>query len=136
VPGPDRQRVAAALDILGPGAPEEIPLRYQAATLTVLPAADEAFGLVLVESLASGTPVVATASGGMLDIVSRPDIGRTFAPDDTADLARALLAVIEMSALHTTPTACAAHARRWGWAESIGPQHEALYDRVRRVDDR
>lgn len=128
----DRERVAAALDVLGAGSPEDIPIRYQAATLTVLPAVDEAFGLALVESLASGTPVVATAAGGMLDIVTRPEIGRTFAPGDSDDLAQALLDVITMSALPTTPIACASHARAWGWAEAVGPQHEELYARIRR----
>jgi glycosyltransferase involved in cell wall biosynthesis len=126
--GDRADRVAAAVDLLGPGTPEEVPARYREAALTALPAVDEAFGLSLVESLAAGTPVVCTRDGGMTDIVDRPEVGRTFAKGDVDDLARALLAVIDLAADPATSAACARHARRWDWEESIGPLHEALYD--------
>ena len=132
VPADHRDRVAGALDLLGPGSTEEIPARYRSATVTVLPAVHEAFGLALVESLASGTPVVASADGGMRDIVTRDDIGRSFPTGDVDALADALLTTIELAARPATPAACAAHARRWGWSETIGPRHELLYERIAR----
>ena len=132
LPVEERSRVEAAVDLLGPGSPEELPARYRSATLTVLPAVDEAFGITLVESLASGTPVVATADGGMVDIVTRPEIGRTVAVGDVAGLAAALVEVCALAAQPTTPAACAAHARNWGWVETIGPSHEQLYERITR----
>ncbi len=47
-----------------------LPLYFRAADLFVLPTAQlEGFGLVTVEALASGTPVVATPVGGSLDIL-------------------------------------------------------------------
>lgn len=53
-----------------------LPLYYQAADVFVLPSASlEGFGLVLLESLASGTPVLATAVGGVPEILS------SYAPD-------------------------------------------------------
>lgn len=125
--GDRAERVAGAVDLLGPGTPEEVPARYRAATLTALPAMDEAFGLSLVESLAAGTPVVCTRHGGMTDIVDRQDVGRTFAVGDAAGLAAALLAVIDLSEDPATAATCARHARRWDWEESVGPLHEALY---------
>ncbi len=126
--GDRAERVAGAVDLLGPGAPDEVPARYRAATLTALPAVDEAFGLSLVESLASGTPVVCTRHGGMTDIVDRPEVGRTFAVGDAADLAVALLAVLDLAQDPATAAACARHARRWDWVESVGPIHEELYE--------
>ena len=56
------------------------------ASATVLPADDEAFGLVLVESLAAGTPVVAARSGACPEIVDDPRVGRLFEPGDAEDL--------------------------------------------------
>ncbi len=56
----------------------------------MLPSVDEAFGLVLVESLAAGTPVVAARSGACPEIVTDDAIGRLFEPDDADDLARAM----------------------------------------------
>ncbi len=128
--GPSRRRVDDAIDLLGPGTPEETPTRYQLATVTVLPAVDEAFGLVLVESLASGTPVVASADAGMADIVTDDEIGRSVSPGDVDGLARSLIEVIELAAATGTPQKCADHARRWGWSEAVGRRHEAVYERA------
>ena len=50
-----------------------------------LPSVDEAFGLVLVESLAAGTPVVAARSGACPEIVTDDLIGRLFEPDAADD---------------------------------------------------
>lgn len=130
VPPADRERVRRALDLLGPGTVDELADRYRAATLTVLPAVNEAFGLALVESLASGTPVVATAAGGMVDIVTDDAVGRTFAPGSVDGLTAALLDVIDLAAHDAAPMACVRHARRWGWIESTGPRHEQLYEGI------
>lgn len=130
VPERDRTRVRRVVDVLGAGTVDEVPARYRAATVTVLPAVHEAFGLSLIESLASGTPVVATADGGMVDIVTGTGIGRTFAAGRVGELADALLEVVALAADGRTPPACATHARAWGWDESIGPRHEELYEEL------
>jgi D-inositol-3-phosphate glycosyltransferase len=44
---------------------EELPAYYQAADVTVMPSTYESFGLVAVESMACGTPVVAARVGGL-----------------------------------------------------------------------
>jgi glycosyltransferase involved in cell wall biosynthesis len=54
---------------------EQLPIAYQAADLTVVPSQTlEGFGLVVLESLACGTPVLCTPVGGM------PEIMQPFAP--------------------------------------------------------
>lgn len=126
--GPERDQTAAAVDLLGAGEPDELPARYAAATVTVLPAVDEAFGLSVVESLASGTPVVCADDAGMVDIVDRADVGRTFRSGDVTSLAQALDDALHLAADPQTADACRQHARRWDWTLSIGPQHEAMYD--------
>ncbi len=121
-----RRVVAPHVDDLGTGALTDLPARYRAASLTVLPSVDEAFGLVLVESLASGTPVVCTRSGGMPEIVDET-VGRLHAPDDTAALARAILQTL---ATAVDPDVCAERAQRWDWAH-VGRLHELAYARAR-----
>ncbi|HEY9825754.1 MAG TPA: glycosyltransferase family 4 protein [Stenomitos sp.] len=50
---------------------EQLPLAYQAADLTVVPSQTlEGFGLILLESLACGTPVLSTPVGGMPEVLS------------------------------------------------------------------
>jgi glycosyltransferase involved in cell wall biosynthesis len=49
---------------------EQLPLCYQAADLTIVPSqALEGFGLILLESLACGTPVLSTPVGGMPEVL-------------------------------------------------------------------
>jgi glycosyltransferase involved in cell wall biosynthesis len=127
--GADRDRVLAATDDLGVLAMDAMPAAYQAATLSVLPADDEALGISLVESLAVGTPVVAADDGGMAAIGSNPAVSRLCRPGDAADLGRALNDVIALAAEPTTPAACVLEAQRWSW-EVIGPQHVETYQRV------
>jgi D-inositol-3-phosphate glycosyltransferase len=55
---------------LGPVAHERLPMYYSAADVTVVPSYYESFGLVAVESMACGTPVVASRVGGLVSTVT------------------------------------------------------------------
>jgi glycosyltransferase involved in cell wall biosynthesis len=57
----------------------------------------EPFGLVLVEALASGVPVVAGAEGGPGDVVTEPAYGRLVSAGDAAALAQAVLELLPPS---------------------------------------
>lgn len=55
---------------------ERLPLFYSAADVCVIPSYYESFGMVALESLACGTPIVATDVGGMRRIIRRSETGR------------------------------------------------------------
>lgn len=61
--------IAQRVKFLGARPQKEMPLIYSAADVTVIPSFHESFGLAAVESLACGTPVVATRAGGLTTIV-------------------------------------------------------------------
>ncbi|HYT26793.1 MAG TPA: glycosyltransferase family 4 protein, partial [Actinomycetota bacterium] len=67
---------------------QELAGRYRRAAALLVPGRDEGLGLVAVEAQLAGAPVVAAASGGLLDVVRDGDTGRTFPPGDGAALAR------------------------------------------------
>lgn len=67
-----------------------ITAAYREARLTVLPSEYEAFGLVLLESLAQGTPVVASRVGGIPEVVEDGKAGLLVPPKSPGDLATAI----------------------------------------------
>jgi len=76
---------------LGKRTPDRLPPLYRAADVSVLPSTGvESFGLVLVESLACATPVIASALPGVRTLVSDGIDGHLVAPGDEAALAKAL----------------------------------------------
>jgi phosphatidylinositol alpha-mannosyltransferase len=100
---------------------------YATAWASVLASVDEALGLVLAESLAAGTPVVAARSGGCPEIVSDERVGRLFAPDDEDDLVRALREALELAGRSETSARCRARADELDWSRWL-PRYEALYE--------
>lgn len=60
---------------LGAQPQQELPWFYSASDVTVVPSYHETFGLTAVESLACGTPVVATRAGGLTTVVQHGETG-------------------------------------------------------------
>ncbi|MDP1793565.1 MAG: glycosyltransferase family 4 protein [Acidimicrobiales bacterium] len=114
-------RVRAATDVVGPNV--DLSDAYSEAWTTVLPSQREAFGLVLVESLACGTPIVALAdSGGPTEIV-KPGVGALAAEATPEALAHALNRALQLD----DTAACRAAALPYDWDQSIVPQLLELY---------
>jgi glycosyltransferase involved in cell wall biosynthesis len=126
------EHAAHAITFHGIGKSEELPSLYAQATVFVNPAVWEAQGMVLVEALAAGTPVVACNHGGVTDIVSDARIGRLFAPGPIGvasynedGLAAAILDVAALARKDETASICREHARRFAF-ERLGPAYEAI----------
>ncbi len=68
----------------------ELAERYRQATALVMPATAEGLGLVAAEALLCETPVVAFASGGLLDLIDPEKTGLLAPPGDAAALAQAV----------------------------------------------
>jgi len=88
-------RAAIAADGLGDrvalvGQRRDVAALLAAADLFVLPSLWEGLPLALLEAMAAGTPVVATAVGGVPRVVENGVTGRLAAPGDAAGLAAAI----------------------------------------------
>lgn len=69
---------------------DRLPLYYTAADLCVIPSHYEPFGLVAIEAMACGTPVVAAAVGGLKFTVVPEETGLLVPPQDVPALAQAM----------------------------------------------
>ncbi|HEV8534736.1 MAG TPA: glycosyltransferase [Candidatus Limnocylindria bacterium] len=105
---------------LGARPREEVYRLMGSAAVTLMPVEwDEPFGLVAVESLAAGTPVVAYRRGGLVEIID--DIcGELVEPGDVEGLARAV-----GRAAGKDPAECRRRAQRFG-VEAMISAYEAM----------
>lgn len=110
-----------------------LPDYYRLADLTVLPSTTmgEAFGLVLLESLACETPVIASDLPGVRTVVDAEIDGLLVAPGDPSALADAIGRVLrdEPSRQAMGRAGRAKVTARYDW-EDIGAQLEAIYEHV------
>ncbi len=83
--------VGAQVTFAGPVAPDELGPYYRAARLVAVPSHREGFGLVAAEALACGRAVVASAVGGLAQVVADGVTGRLVPAGDVAALADALV---------------------------------------------
>jgi phosphatidylinositol alpha-mannosyltransferase len=103
-----------------------LSVEYARAWISVLPSAREAFGMVLVESLAAGTPAVGTRDGAIPEILDDPRIGVLSEDSAPRALADALDRGLNLSRSDGIRDACRRHAERWDWRH-VGPRFEAIY---------
>jgi glycosyltransferase involved in cell wall biosynthesis len=113
-----RLGVAGRLRLLGPVPHTELPVLYGAADLSVLSSAREGWANVLLESMACGTPVIASPIPGNDEVVQGGAAGALAA----ARTPEAIAAAVQALARALPPRAAtAAYAARFGWeATSAG----------------
>ena len=122
----DRVRFVGAVE------QDRLPLYYRAADVTVMPSTYESFGLVAVESLACGTPVVASRVGGLATIAKDGENGMLVPWRDPRLFAAKIQAILTDEALAAELASGAlATAARYGWS-AVAERTLAIYDCVLR----
>lgn len=142
--GPDRADLEHRAKQLGLGdrvvwhqvvSQRELVPHYRAAACVVMPSRQEGLGLVAVEAQLCGTPVIAYADGGLVDVV-RPEHGGTLVP--TGDT-RALSTAMAQLLADPTRQQTAGHDARAFMQERFTPaaaaaRYRQLYERARAGD--
>lgn len=135
--GPERNRLeslAASLGIasrvmfLGKLPRDAVAREMAAASAFVLSSDIETFGVVLIEALAAGLPIIATACGGPEDIVNGSN-GLLVPPDDVAAMVSALRHVATNIDNYDPRVIAAECAERFG-ERTITSSLKAIYDDV------
>ncbi len=119
------------IDLLGIVGSEERDRELASAKVFVSPALGaESFGLVLIEALAQGTPVVASNIPGFAEVLG-PEVARLVPPGDGAALAGAVVALLadDEARLAMARAGRALVLKRYTWAE-VARRLEEIYERV------
>jgi glycosyltransferase involved in cell wall biosynthesis len=85
--------IASHVSFLGFQSQEQVRNLLQRARVLALPSVEEGLGVVLLEALACGTPIVASRTGGIPDVVTA-DVGLLVPPADSPQLAEALTCIL------------------------------------------
>lgn len=136
--GPERQdlarlsdslHVAQRVEFVGTLEHRQLANIYRRAALLVLPSREEGFGLVLVEAMGCGCPVVASDLPAVRSIVCDGDTGRLFRVADVEALARVICQLLSDGTARQllSRTACTFVRERFDW-HSIGEQYAALVE--------
>ncbi|CCF83168.1 glycosyltransferase family 4 protein [Nitrolancea hollandica] len=110
---------------------DELPRLYRAADVLVLPSQTpgEAFGMVLLEAMASGRLVIATDLPGVRSVVAHGRDGFLVRPGNARELAATIAPVVGMTVEERLALGAAGRAKveaRYDW-ERIGDRLEAIY---------
>lgn len=122
--------VATSITFGGEASPREVSAAMRRSALLVVPSRRETFSAVTVESLASGTPVVATRCGGPEEILT-PETGLLVPPEDPDALAAAIDDVLDRTESFDPATLREYALSRFGRAVAA-TRLATIYDQVLR----
>lgn len=120
---------AARVSFLGPAAHADVPPHMHKADIFVNASIEEAFGMPVVEAMATGLPVVASRVGGLPEVVDDEVTGLLVKPTDSQELLEALERLVANPDLRVRMGAAGrrrAH-RLFSW-ERVARRAERLYE--------
>jgi L-malate glycosyltransferase len=133
--GPDRvaaedeaRLLGVAADVAFLGKIEAVAPLLAGADLFLLPSQSESFGLSALEALASGVPVVASAAGGLLEVVRDGATGALRPIGDVDGMAAAAIGILgDQDRWAAMSEAAAADARARFALDQVLSEYEGLY---------
>jgi D-inositol-3-phosphate glycosyltransferase len=118
------------ISFLGKRSQDSLPYYYSAADVVTMPSEYESFGMVALEAMACGTPVVASQVGGLAYLIQDGETGFHIPNQDPVALSDRLTWLVEDDDLHTCMGRKAAeYARNYSW-EKITDQIIDVYREV------
>ncbi len=116
---------------LGAVPQERLKMYFSAANALVLASSREGWANVLLESMACGTPVIASNVGGTPEVVARPEAG-ILMEDRTA--ASFVDAYRELMSNHPGPDKTRKYAEQFSWDETTSGQLDIMHRVVKRAE--
>jgi D-inositol-3-phosphate glycosyltransferase len=113
----DERGLRAHFRLLGSWPQDELPVAYSAADVVAVPSRYESFGLVAVEALACGAPVVASRAGGLRFTIDEGLSGLLVKPQSPRALADGLTTILANDQLRSAMARAARPSvERYDWS--------------------
>ena len=120
---------------LGKRDQDKLPYYYSAAQLVVMPSHYESFGMVALEAMACGTPVIASEVGGLAYLVRDGETGFTIPDQEPEELCDKISWLLNDRELHETMSARAVeYAQDYAW-EKIAKQIVEVYKGLVKMEE-
>jgi glycosyltransferase involved in cell wall biosynthesis len=119
------------VQLLGFVADQDLAIAYRAAELSIVPTVSlEGFGLIVIESLAAGTPVLGTPIGGIPEILQPLSPDLVLAGTKVEQLAQGLIEALSGERQIPDAEACQDYVRQhYDW-QAIAEQMRSVYQQV------
>jgi len=116
-----------APDIEFLGTRSDVPDLIADAGMAVLPSRHEGFGIAAIEAMACGRPVIASAVGGLKDLIEHGKNGLLFEPDNPQDLAAQIQRLLEDSNLCKFLVKCGLETAKACSIENMNERYMSVY---------
>ena len=144
--GPYRQQLekifqSTSTTFVGYLAGEELASAYSCGDAFLFPSSTETLGLVLLEAMAAGCPVVGANRGGIPDIITDGVNGCLYNPDGINDGSESLIKATQKILGNNTErqlmrTAAREEAEKWGWSNATNQLRNYYSDVLRKEDEK
>lgn len=123
---PETATHQARIHFTGWLSPSQLTSWYRSADVLVVPSRYEPFGMVILEGMIHGLPIVASDVGGPAEILDHGRTGLLFPPRDVTALADQLIALLRDRGLRQRLGRAGAHEARlsWTWPKRVAAMRE------------
>lgn len=109
---------------------DELSASFASADAFIMPSDSETLGFVVLESMASGVPVVGCAAGGILNLIHEGVDGYLVKPGDTDGYVEALNKMSDASLRETMGKNARAEAEKWSWEAATSVLRNIQYEKA------
>lgn len=125
------KKLGIASKVIFLGIQEEVARLYSLADLLLIPSEKESFGLVAIEAMACGVPVVGSNTGGLPEVVAHGETGLLSPVGDVMDMANNALRILRNQTMHRIFSLRGLERVKYRFsAGRIVGQYESLYRRL------
>lgn len=125
------QELGLSSKVIFLGKQRDVTTLYSLADLLLIPSEKESFGLVAIEAMSSGVPVIASNAGGLPEVIDHGKTGFLSPVGDVSDMAKNALRLLQDPTMYQLFSVQAVEKVKKEFAmERIVGQYESLYQRL------